>query len=508
MLPALAQRDSDFWRSKVLWAAVTLVCCLIALLNSGGYRFGVSDQSSYIPAIQRHLDPGLFPRDRILIDAQDRLNPFTRMAAATAALTGADLPLLALAFYTLALIVLFGAALGIALELGLSRWATIGIGIALTLRHRILITGVNTLESYAHPRMMAFALGLAAVLAFLKTRRWLAVALLGLAFLTHPTTGLWFSVWLWTAFFVADRRWRRPLLYGSAVTLFGALSVLSYGPLRGQPFRMDPEWLQVLSGKDYLFATDWPLSQWGIAGLYLALVGGVYLWRLSSRRNHPRETGLAAGALTLFLIFLVTLPFVEKAVTLVIQVQVSRLFWMLDLLATVYAGWILFDYLPRVRNEKACMCWPALAAMALSCIALGRGIYSMRFGHPDRPVLQVHLPRDDWQDAMAWLRRTPASTYVLADPGHLWRYGTSVRVSAERDVFLEEVKDPGMAIYERSAALGIAERTRALGDFRALTSQSARALAARFGLDYLVTESVMDLPTAYRNPRFTIYLIR
>ncbi len=32
---------------------------------------------------------------------------------------------------------------------------------------------------------------------------------------------------------------------------------------------------------------------------------------------------------------------------------------------------------------------------------------------------------------------------MLADPGHAFKYGTSVRVSAERDVFLEDVEGLG-----------------------------------------------------------------
>jgi hypothetical protein len=271
---------------------------------------------------------------------------------------------------------------------------------------------------------------------------------------------------------------------------------------------MDQEWLRVLAAKDYLFATDWPLSQWLVAGLYLAFVVGVFLWRLSSHRSHPRETALVAGALALYLIFLATLPLIKEAVTLAIQFQISRMFWMLDLLGTIYAAWAVFDGLAFKRKTRARPCWPAFVALTLACAALGRGIYSMRVGHPGRPMFQINLPRDDWQDAMAWLGRTPVSAHVLADPGHLWRYGASVRVSARRDVFLEEIKDVGMGIYSRSAALRIAERTRALGDFDGLTPQSARALAARYDLDYLVTEKTMDLPAAYRNPRFTIYRLK
>ena len=38
-----------------------------------GYRYGASDLAFYGPAVMRHLDPALFPRDRVVIDAQARL---------------------------------------------------------------------------------------------------------------------------------------------------------------------------------------------------------------------------------------------------------------------------------------------------------------------------------------------------------------------------------------------------------------------------------------------------
>jgi hypothetical protein len=122
--------------------------------------------------------------------------------------------------------------------------------------------------------------------------------------------------------------------------------------------------------------------------------------------------------------------------------------------------------------------------------------------------VQAGLPGGEWQDAMAWLSHTPSDTHVLADPSHAWRYATTVRVSAGRDVFLEEVKDTAMAMYSRRVAMRVAERIGALGDFGALTPGAARALAARFDLDYLVTEQALDLPIAYRNARFSIYRLR
>ena len=47
---------------------------------------------------------------------------------------------------------------------------------------------------------------------------------------------------------------------------------------------------------------------------------------------------------------------------------------------------------------------------------------------------------------------------MLADPGHAWKYGTSVRVAGERDVYLEEVKDVALALYSRDVAMRVLGR--------------------------------------------------
>ena len=109
---------------------------------------------------------------------------------------------------------------------------------------------------------------------------------------------------------------------------------------------------------------------------------------------------------------------------------------------------------------------------------------------------------------MRWLARRPVNAHVLADPGHAWKYGTSVRVAAARDVFLEDVKDSAIAIYSRDVAQRVVERTAAIGDFGALSADRARALAGQYDLDYLVTEGTIALPVVYQNLQFRIYELR
>ena len=279
------------------------------------------------------------------------------------------------------------------------------------------------------------------------------------------------------------------------------LAAATAGPLRGSLQTMDATWLQAVSSKDSLFATQWPLWAWAAnLGIFALLV---WAYRVRARRAAAtaEDRALVWGAAALVALFLVTLPWVAAGTSLVVQFQISRVFWLVDFLAVVYVIAAMCDT-PTARTRGIAV------AMALILLAAGRGVYVMLVERPERPLFEVRLPDSPWQDAMAWLARQPVDAHVLADPGHSWKYGTSVRVSAQRDVLLEEVKDSALAIYSRDVAARVVERTQAIGNFTALTADGARQLALRYDLDYLVTEADLALPVAYHNTQFRIYSLR
>jgi hypothetical protein len=144
----------------------------------------------------------------------------------------------------------------------------------------------------------------------------------------------------------------------------------------------------------------------------------------------------------------------------------------------------------------------------LIAVSAIRAAYVMFIEHPERPLFAVRIADSPWEDAMRWIGREPITVHVLADPGHAWKFGVSVRVSPGRDVYLEEVKDAALAMYSRDIAERVVERTQVLGDFANLTASHARELAGRYDLDYLVTGADLPLPLVYRNTEFRIYGLR
>ena len=475
--------------------------CLVAILNCGGYRYGVGDQAFYVPAVVQHLDSSLFPRDRHILHVQDRFMIYDDAFALLSRAAGMPVPIMFFSAYLAATALLFGALVAIGRVLYQSWWGVAMLAALMTLRHRITQTGANSLEAYFQPRMLAFALGAWAVAAYLRGRNSAALALVAAAFALHPTTAMWFGIWIGVAVFVSERAWRLPLAALGALAACAAAWAVTYGPMRGHLDRIDPVWASAMAGKDYIFPSDWTAKFWIVNLSYLVVAGAIYVLRRRRSIALPREAGLLAGAAALVTVFLLSWPMMHAGVALALQLQTSRVFWMLDFLAALYLAWLFAE---ATRSSKV----RVAAVAAVIAAVVGRGLFVWGTEHAGSPIAQVGLPRDNWTDAMQWISRTPADTHVLADPGHAWKYGTSVRVAGERDVYLEEVKDLALALYSRDVAVRSLERIHDAQNFEALAPGELRALAARYGLDYLVVDRDVALPLAYRNEQFRVYSLR
>jgi hypothetical protein len=487
--------------TKPLSLVGALLFIVLATANAAGYRYGVSDQAFYIPAFLRAIDPGAFPRDAALIDAQARLMVLDDIVGAVVRSTGVPLETVCAIGYFASLLLIWAALIGIGTALYATPWGVIALVAAFTLRHQITKTSTNSFEPYFHPRMLAFAFGALAVAALLRRRGFAAIALVGVAALIHVTTALWFAGLIGVALIVCDRTLRPLLVLAAGTVVLAATWAVTAGPLAGALVRIDPAWRALLETKDTLFAHEWPAGAW-IANLGTA---AIWAWAYTERRRRgvasDGDAGLAAGGAALVAMFLVTLPFAAYGTWLIVELQISRVFWIVDFMATVYVVSALELRWPRARVIRA-------VALALVLFSVARGAYILQVERAERSLFAFAIPPSPWKDAMDWLARAPQDAHVLADPGHAWKYGTSVRVAAGRDVFHEEVKDTAVAIYSRDVAVRVTQRSRALGAFDQLTSNWARQLATEYELDYLVTTAALSLPIAHKAAPFTIYRLR
>jgi len=479
---------------------------LLATLNAGGYRYGASDQAFYIPAILHQLDPALYPRDWPMIGAQGRYFLLDELLAGVVRTTGLSLPSLFLAAQAATLLALFAGAVGLGRAVLVSPWATTAWIAALTLRHRIAGTGVNTLEGYFHPRVLVCGLGLVSLALLLRGRPWWAMALAATSGALHPTTAACFVAIIAVAVVVTTPAARRPL----ATLAASAVALAMLRAWRGHPIFdvtvMDPDWRALVATKDYTFPTTWSADIWMLNLAGPVILVGATIARRRAGLLTAAERGLVAGTLLLVAGFVASLPFIAAGVALAVQLQTSRVLWPVELIATLYAVWWLADA-PAARQRRP---WAAAALAAVLVVAaVARGIYVGVLEHPDRPTLAVDLPADAWTRALTWMAdHTPTDAYVLADPGHAWKFGTAVRIGARRDVYLEEVKDVAMAMYSRDAARRVRARIDAVAGFDGLDEAAVAALATREGLTVLITERPFTLPVLHAEGVVRVYRLR
>lgn len=486
-------------RGVLLFGACLPAFLVLSTLNAGGYRYGASDQAFYLPVVLKHLDPMLYPRDTALLDAQGKLTTYDEVIAGLVRLTGASVPTIFTVLYVTSLVLIAAGAWLVAIRLYRTEWAVVALLVAMTLRHAIARSGTNTLEGYFHPRQVVYGLGLIAVAAFLRGRIGAAAVLVLAAGALHPTAALWFAVWLAAAAAILRSDVRRWLTFLSVPAGAAAVWTLTGGPLAGRLGTMEHEWLRMLQSKDYLFPLRWPAYAWVLNLGYGVIVGLVYRQRRRAGLVEPAERALVLGLMVLGACFAAALVAQAARIVLAFQLQPARLFLLFDFFATLYVIWALAEG-RRMRASRA-----RLAALLLLAFSVVRGASVVASG---RPVFQPRVPDDHWGRVMAWAKTTDRASGWLADPLHAAVYGTSVRVAAERDVYVEAIKDAALGIYDREIARRADERFRTIKDFHLLTASDVRAIGLEHNLDYFVTEHPVDLPVVFESGPLRVYRLR
>jgi hypothetical protein len=321
----------------------------------------------------------------------------------------------------------------------------------------------------------------------------------------HPTSALWFATSIVVALAFEHRRHRAAVATTVAASVAAAFCAMTVGPLAGRLTVMDEAWLGVLADKDYLFAAGWPLYAWVVNLGYVAILAAVFRARSRAGVAGTTERSLVVGLFALVAAFLVSVPLAEARLALAVQLQVNRIFWLLDFVVAIYLGWWATG---RGRTDRRVAAASVAAILALA--SAGRGVFLLTVTHAERRLVEYDLPATAWTDVMRWIERQPGRWHVLADPGHAWKYGASVRAAALRDTVLEAGKDAAMAMYDRGVAMRVADRTAALAGFERFTTDDVRRLDATYDLDVVVVEAAqaLDLPVLYRNASFVVYDLR
>jgi hypothetical protein len=464
--------------------AFLILATIVALLIQG-YHPGLEDDAFYLAAIKRNLNPALFPHDADFFRLQFQATIFDKVVAASVRLT--HLPLGITIFlwqFATTLLILWGC-LAIArrcFESPSARWAAVAM-VAALLTIPVSGTGISLTDQYLHPRAVATAAILAAIVAILKEERLTAAILLIFAFAMHAimaSFGISFCIFLaWNA---TKKMGEPPATQGGnrkQPTHF-ALALL---PLAWLFEPASDAWRQAAATRRFYFLGQWTWYEWlGVFAPFALLA----LFAKIGRRNHSPVLARLASRLLYFAIF-------QLAVALVVMLPPSlerlrpfepmRYLQLVYLLMFLMAGGLIGQYVLGKHVYR----W------LLLFVPLGLGMfYAQRQMYPSTAHLELPgtRPGNDWVAAFDWARQnTPTDSLFALDPYYMSLPAEDYhgfRALAERSALADVIKDAGMAARVPRLAprwLSEVDATRGWRNFRAPDFQS---LHNAFGVNWIV----------------------
>lgn len=473
--PFLSRGESDYAAKNLLrLAALTLFAFLLM-----GYHPGLEDDSFYLAAIKRNLNPALFPHDADFFRLQFQATIFDKLIAWSVRLTHLPLMWLVLFWQIAAIFFLLHGCWRIARRCFTApeaHWAATAL-VATLLTMPIGGIAINLADQYLHPRTLASAAILAAVAAVIDRRFWIAGVLLAVAFAIHAimaSFGISFCVFLWWTL-----RSRGRLEAPVAASLLIPLGWLF------QP--ASDEWRQAASTRGFYFLGRWAWYEW--LGVFAPLVLLFALLRWLRSRNEPNQQTALVPVVTALLYYgafqtlaglLIMLP---PSLERLRPFEPMRYLHLLYIFFFLIAGGLLGSYVLGRRVYR----W------ALLFVPLSAGMfYAQRELYPASAHLElpsIH-PQDGWLKAFAWIRQnTPVDDLFAIDPHYeeLPREDHhGFRALAERSVLADYEKDAGMAARVPGLAPRWLKEVTALNGWRDFGPADFDRLNKDFGVTWFV----------------------
>src|SRR5580698_2913540 len=182
-----------------------------------GYHPGLEDDAFYLAAIKRNLNPTLFPHDAEFFRLQFQATIFDKLIALSVRLTHLPVGWVALLWQLATIFLVLNGCWRISRRIfsqPCAQWAAV-TSIAILLTLPISGTGINLADQYLHPRNLATAAILAAIVEVMDRRIWVAGILLAIAFAVHAimtSFGISFCLFLWWTLRQEDRKYRRTAI--------------------------------------------------------------------------------------------------------------------------------------------------------------------------------------------------------------------------------------------------------------------------------------------------------
>ena len=455
---------------NALVLAVLVACGLLI----AGYHPGAEDDGVYLSAIKRDLHPALYPHDSDFFAVQLQATIFDKVVATSVRLTHLPLGWAIFAWHYLTIwLVLLGCW-------RLSRrcfpeeyaqWASTTL-VAVLLTLPVAGSALYIIDQNLHPRALATAAILAAIVATLDRKFALPIGLLILAALFHPimaTFGISFCIFL---------AWRPPITGTRA-------SLLALVPLGWIFEPTSPAWRIAANTRDYYFLARWEWYDW--LGVFAPFA---ILWWFRRIGQNGRATTLVhvtsrLMAFSIFQLIVAIILMLPLSLERIRPLQPMRYLHLFFLIFIILSGGLLGQKFLRNHWLRWLVVFVPLAAGMF---------FAQRETYPSSAHLEWpgSTPKNPWLQAFAWIREnTPPDAYFAAGPDYMRRPGNdyhSFRALAERSVLADAVKDSAVATQVPRLSNRWLEEVEAQRGWEHFTMADYERLKTRFGINWILIE--------------------
>ncbi|MGA9354858.1 MAG: hypothetical protein WBV46_14300 [Terriglobales bacterium] len=495
-------------RRRTLAVLLVLTAAAIAIQ---GYHPGLEDDAYYLAAIKRDLNPALYPHDADFFRLQFQATIYDKLIAASIRLTHLPPDLAIFVWQFAVTLAILAACFQIArrcFSTAEAHWAAV-LTVAALLTIPISGTGISLTDQYLHPRALATAAILAAIVAILDQRHRRAAILLVAAATMHIIMAA-FGISL--CVFMAWRHGRTARVTtdpagpsGGAKLRSNRAAIFATGALP-LPWLFQPTteaWRAAASTRHFYFITHWPWYEWlGVIAPFAIL----YFFARQADRTIPptHESKIRARLSTGLLYYAIFQLAVALIILLPPQLERLRPFEPMRFLHLVYLLMFLIGGGLIGQHILGKHVWRWL----LFFIPLSAGMfYAQRQMYPSTAHLELpgRAPSNDYLRAFAWIRgstirgsaivdgtpraNTPTDALFALDPYYMQRPGEDFhgfRALAERSALADMIKDPGMVARVPTLAERWQSEVNATKNWQNFQPADFAKLRTTFGVTWVV----------------------
>ena len=465
-----------------------------------GYHPGLEDDAYYLAAIKNNLNPALFPHDADFFRVLFQATAFDKLIALSIRWTHIPLAWGLFFWQCAAIFLMLWGCFRIArrcFEQEYEQWAAVAM-VAVLLTLPVAGTGLTLSDQHLHPRALATALILAAIVAVIDGKRALAGVLLLAAFPLHLNMtpfGVSYCVFL---------AWNPKKIEQQHPAVLAMLLM----PLGWMFEPATDAWRQAEATRDFYFLARWHWYEWlGVVGP-LAL-----LWWFRALALGRRSTVMGSTVMARMAERMVYFGVFQLAVALILMLppplerfrslEPMRFLHLVYLLFVLLSGGLLARYLLKQH----------LLRWLLLFVPLSAGMfYAQRQLYPG--TVHLELPGrpsgNDWVEAFRWIsQNTPVNSQFALDPQYMEMQREDYhgfRALAERSVLADALKDPCIVVRVPSLGPRWLREMGAQRGWRDFQKPDFQRLKSQFGVDWVVLTNppVAGMTCPYSNRRVSV----